>query len=95
LRQVGAVSDFALVATLESHPHLESLEDSLVRAIHAEDGMRPLRREGRGAALWRVLDYGNLVIHLMHESTRNFYGIERLWEGSRAVPWRVKGRCVA
>lgn len=56
-----------------------------------EDGLRnsgcKLRfAEGREAARWILLDFGDLVVHVMHESEREFYSLERLWRDCPVVP---------
>ncbi|WP_243317402.1 MULTISPECIES: ribosome silencing factor [Geothrix] len=56
----------------------EAVEDALKLA-----GERPISREGEANGNWVLLDYGNLVVHVMDEETRRHYNIEGLWSAGR------------
>jgi ribosome-associated protein len=49
-------------------------------------GERPLSTEGAQNGNWILLDYGDLIIHVMDEDTRSFYNLEGLWNGGRDLP---------
>jgi len=49
-------------------------------------GERPLSTEGAQNGNWILLDYGDLIIHVMDEDTRSFYNLEGLWNGGRELP---------
>lgn len=48
-------------------------------------GERPISREGEANANWVLLDYGNLVVHVMDEETRRHYNLEGLWNAGREL----------
>jgi ribosome-associated protein len=48
-------------------------------------GVKSLRREGKALARWILLDFGDLVVHVMHEEDRMFYSLERLWNDCPVV----------
>jgi ribosome-associated protein len=45
-----------------------------------------VRREGAQEARWVLLDFGDIVVHVLHNDERDFYGLERLWKDCPAVP---------
>lgn len=57
------------------------IEDRLI-----ESGAKPLRREGRAAGRWILLDFGDLVVHVFHAEERVFYSLERLWNDCPVLP---------
>ena len=59
----------------------EAIEDEL-----RSSGCKLRFAEGREAARWILLDFGDLVVHVMHESEREFYSLERLWRDCPVVP---------
>jgi ribosome-associated protein len=53
----------------------DEIEDKMLLA-----GYKLLRREGKSQGRWVLLDFGDLICHIMHEEDRMFYPIERLWK---------------
>ncbi len=72
------VTDVFVIGTGTSNRHVRSLADDVELKLR-EMGDRPLRREGEDYGRWVLLDYGDLVVHLFDEETREFYDLERLW----------------
>lgn len=50
-------------------------------------GVKPVRREGESARRWVLLDFGDVVVHVMHAEEREFYSLERLWKDCPEVPF--------
>lgn len=87
VRKTSPLSDYMIVATALSRPHLEALENKLEDALE-ESGLRVHHRNRPQSDLWRVLDYGGLIVHLMDAETRELYALERLHEGAKELAWR-------
>jgi ribosome-associated protein len=50
-----------------------------------EHGERPISQEGDRAGAWILMDFGDLIIHIMDENTRQHYRLEELWKEGRAI----------
>jgi len=87
VRKTSPLSDYMIIATAMSRPHLESLEDKLSEDLERL-GLRVHRRNKPQTDLWRVLDFGGLIVHLMSEDARKLYALERLHEGAKELAWR-------
>lgn len=72
------VTDVFIIVTGTSRPHISTLIEETEMALKAA-GRRPLRREGVDDGKWALLDFGDLVIHVFDEETREYYDLARLW----------------
>ncbi len=91
VRRSSGLADYFVLATAESSTHLQAVQHHITQNLKDAHGLVPLHRDGAGSAQWTVLDYGGLVIHLMHPQAREFYQLERLWEDARPVEWAEDG----
>lgn len=85
--RLTSVANYYVVASADSSTQLQALQDSVADQLEENHGLRPLHREGRKGVNWSVLDFGGIVVHLLHRAAREFYGLERLWEGAKEVDW--------
>ena len=72
------VTDFLVIASGTSNRHVKSLADNVCMEAKKQ-GMRPLGVEGEDAGEWVLVDFGDVVVHVMLPATRDFYDLERLW----------------
>lgn len=86
-RRTQGLSEFVLLVNVLSPAHLESIEEEIDKLMKAA-GVHLLHRDGGDSDLWRVLDYGGLMVHLMHEKARDFYQLDKLYHGSPELPWK-------
>ena len=86
-RKTSPLSDYLVIATALSRPHLEALESKVEEDL-LKLGLRLHHRNRPQTDLWRVLDYGGLMVHLMSEEARALYALERLHDGAKEVAWR-------
>ena len=74
------ITDLMLVATGESERQVIAIADEIQKDLYLQDGGRqPLTVDGRSEGRWIVLDFGDIVVHVMHREAHDFYGLERLW----------------
>ena len=79
-----ALADVFLIASAPSERQVNAIVDGIEEELLKQD-RRPVRREGRSAGRWVLLDYSDVVIHVQHEEDRVFYALERLWKDCPVV----------
>lgn len=77
VRETTGVTDYMVVASGTSNRHVKSLADN-VEIEAKKQGVRPLGIEGQQTD-WVLVDFGDVVVHVMQPDARSFYDIERLW----------------
>ncbi len=79
VRKLSSVTDYFVVATGTSEPHLRAVEDELVSRLRDEDGIAPNSTDGSAQSSWLVLDFFDVIVHVMRAETREKYDLEGLW----------------
>ena len=87
VEETFSLADVFVIASGTSRPHVQSLADHVEEKLREDEGMKPLRREGRSEGEWVLLDFGDVIVHLFQESPREFYALERLWADSERLTW--------
>lgn len=89
---IGAVTtlgDYFVIASGGSAPQVKAMADEVIEKM-AEAGERPIHIEGYNVATWVLIDFGDVIVHLFQEETREFYGIERLWTDAKEIAFEQK-----
>jgi ribosome-associated protein len=79
VRGLSSVTDFYVIASGTSDPHLRAIVDELTTKLRETNGLRPKAVEGGAAAGWVVLDYFDVIVHVMRPEVRERYDLEGLW----------------
>ncbi|MFM1784550.1 MAG: ribosome silencing factor [Actinomycetota bacterium] len=79
-----ALADIFLIVSAKNERQVQAIAEFVEEKL-SESGVKARMREGMEAARWVLLDFGNLVVHVMHEQEREFYSLERLWRDCPVV----------
>jgi ribosome-associated protein len=91
VRKLSSVTDYFVIATGGSEPHLRAMMDEIVDELREECGLRPRATDGCVRNNWIVLDYFDVIVHLMRADTREHYDLENLWgDASRVRSRRLR-----
>ena len=85
VRELSSVMDWLIVASGTSSRHVKSLSDSVIMKAK-EQGVRPIGVEGERVGEWVLVDFGDVVVHVMQPAARSFYDLERLWSVQATEP---------
>ncbi|MDQ3624633.1 MAG: ribosome silencing factor [Verrucomicrobiota bacterium] len=79
LRGISTFTDFFIICSGTSEPHLKAIVNDLQDRLKKEHGVRPLAIDGFPVSQWVVADYSGVVIHVFHHDKRAYYSLEDLW----------------
>jgi len=79
VRKISSITDYFVVATGTSEPHLRAIVDEITDTLEKDFGLRPRARDGSLQTAWVVLDYFDVIVHVMRSDVREHYKLEDLW----------------
>jgi ribosome-associated protein len=91
VKKLSSVTDFFVVATGTSAPHLRAIVGEITDRLRTDHDLRPNAVEGDLTGAWVVLDFFDVIVHVMKTDVREKYGLEDLWSDAPVVkPRRPK-----
>ena len=91
VRELSSVTDYFVIVSGTSEPHLRAIVDEISDKLKDEHQLRPKAIDGTLQAAWVVLDYFDVIIHVMRQDVRERYDLETLWgDAPRVKPRKRK-----
>ena len=78
VRTLTTMTDFMIIASGRTGRQVKAIADNLIEAAKTRQ-IRPLGVEGLQQAEWILIDFGDVIAHVMHPATRDYYQLEKLW----------------
>jgi ribosome-associated protein len=89
LSGLDGVADYFLICSGSSEPQVKAIAEAVEDQLRGL-GAKPWHVEGREFRRWVLLDFVDVVVHVFHEKTREYYLLERLWGDARRVDLGVE-----
>jgi ribosome-associated protein len=83
--EVSTLADYLLIVTGFSKVQLRAICDSVTDKLEEELDRSPLRTEGHNKGGWILIDYGDLIVHILMPELREFYSLEAFWGHGQIV----------
>ena len=90
VQKVSSVTDFFVIASGTSTPHLRAIVTEISDRLRDEHDVRPGAVDGTIQGAWVVLDYFDVIVHVMAADVRARYNLEGLWGDAPQVKLRKK-----
>lgn len=84
VRRIAVFTDYMIIVTGTSNRHVAAVADNVIDRLR-EHGRRPAGVEGMESGDWVLLDFGDVVVHIMRQQTRDFYNLEKLWSEAKRL----------
>ena len=79
VRELSSVTDYFVIASGTSEPHLRAIVDEITTTLRDEYDLRPRAVDGTLHTAWVVLDFFDVIVHVMRAEVRERYDLETLW----------------
>ncbi len=80
-----AVSDFFIICEATNNTQLKAIADFIEEEVKTKCLEAPFKHEGRQAQQWILIDFVNVVVHIMLPEPRKFYQLEEMWSDAPSM----------
>jgi ribosome-associated protein len=87
VKDLLGITDAIVITSGSNDRQVRTIAEEVERRIKDIGGPAPRRIEGLSEAAWILMDYGDIVVHVFQQETREFYNLERLWADAPHVDW--------
>ena len=95
VRDLSSVTDYFVIASGTSEPHLHAIVDEITDHLRDEHDLKPKAIDGTLQTAWIVLDYFDVIIHVMRADVRDRYDLEALWGDAPRIKPRARSSAKA
>ena len=92
LHEISSITDYFVIASGTSEPHLRAISDEINEKLREDHQIRPRAVDGTLQGGWLVLDFFDVIVHLMRNDVREHYNLEGLWGDAPQLKPRRKSR---
>lgn len=85
VRKLSSVADYFVICSGTSEPHLRAISDAITNGLRDEHDLRPRAVDGTLQTAWIVMDYFDVIVHVMKTDVREKYDLEALWNDAPQV----------
>jgi len=89
LRAISTFTDFFVLCSATSEPQLKAIANEIETRLREDHSIRPVAIDGFPVSQWVVLDYLQVVVHVLHRDKRSFYSLEDLWGDAPRLEWEA------
>lgn len=79
-----AVADFFIICEASNQPQIKAIADNVEDRVQEKCEENPYHHEGKQKLQWVLIDYVNVVVHVMLAENRKFYRLEEMWSDAKA-----------
>jgi ribosome-associated protein len=90
VHEVSSVTDYFVITSGTSEPHLRAIVDEITDKLREEHDVRPTAVDGTLRTAWVVLDFFDVIVHVMRQDVRERYDLETLWGDAPRVKTRKR-----
>ena len=85
ISNVSSLADYFVIVTSDSTPQVKALMNNTKEKIKEFFSRSPVRMENDTKNRWNLLDYGDVIVHILHKDERETYAIEKFWSNAFSI----------
>lgn len=86
ISNVSSFADYFVICSAQSNTQVKALTENLADKVKQTFSRLPLGKENDVKNRWNLIDYGDVVVHILHQEDREAYAIEKFWNNAFSVP---------
>lgn len=86
ISNVSSFADYFVICSAASNTQVKSLTENLADKVKSTFSRLPLGKENDVKNRWNLIDYGDVVVHILHQEDRDAYAIEKFWNHAYSIP---------
>ena len=95
ISHVSSLADYFVIASGDSTPQVKALMETVKDKLKKHFSRLPIRNENDLKNRWNLLDYGDVVVHILHKEERENYALEKFWSHAFSITeqeWRKEAK---
>jgi len=86
ISNVSSFADYFVICSAQTNTQVKSLTENLTDKVKQTFSRLPLGKENDLKNRWNLIDYGDVVVHILHQDDRDAYAIEKFWNHAFSIP---------
>ena len=86
ISNVSSFADYFVICSASSNTQVKALTENLADKIKQTFSRLPIGKENDTKNRWNLIDYGDVVVHILHQEDRDAYAIEKFWNHAVSIP---------
>ena len=86
ISNVSSFADYFVICSASSTTQVKSLTENLTDKVKTKFSRLPIGRENDAKNRWNLIDYGDVIVHILHQEERDTYAIEKFWNHAFSIP---------
>ena len=86
ISNVSSFADYFVICSAQSNTQVRALTENLADKVKQTFKRLPLGKENDVKNRWNLIDYGDVVVHILHQEDREAYAIEKFWNNAFSIP---------
>jgi len=86
ISNVSSFADYFVICSAQTNTQVKALTENLCDKVKTTFSRLPVGRENDARNRWNLIDYGDVVVHILHQDEREAYAIEKFWNHAFSIP---------